>query len=266
MNRTSRLVTLLVAAGFSLCHTARAGDLGDPVYRSDVSGKVRFEILYEKYEREAEESFGDLTYKFPTETIVVPGSEQTFEFDEDFYIGRLSYLAGDRAAVYVEGGAVDDSVADETGYVIGGGARWKAFEKKHIRINVVASGRQVSSLEAGGSGVSDNLGPYTYSTELEYFEASGGFVISGDAVLDPKTRLEPYGGLLYSVIRGDLKDGRTDYPESEAVRTYSADIEEDEPIVAVAGVTLIFEKRFSIRFEGRLIGDTSYSTALGAAF
>ncbi len=148
---------MLVAAGLSLCHTARAGDLGDPVYRSDVGGKVRFEILYEKYEREGEESFNDATYKFPTQTIVAPGNERSFEFDEDFYIGRLSYLAGDRVAVYVDGGAVDDSAADETGYVIGGGARCKVFEKKHVRINVVANGRQISSLEANGSGASESL-------------------------------------------------------------------------------------------------------------
>jgi hypothetical protein len=75
----------------------------------------------------------------------------------------------------------------------------------------------------------------------------------------------PYGGLAISVFRGNV-DVTDNLPDIGARAEADADIEEDDLIQLILGTSLIFNENWSLRVEGRVVGDSSISGGLGVVF
>jgi hypothetical protein len=244
---------------------AYAIDIGDPVYKGDVKGNVRVEVIYESFDR-------DVTFTDYKVNATGPGGTVSEEVDDvdtsteaDVLLLRVSFLSSEKAAIYVDGGTFDDDTAEDQPLLLGVGGRLLAFKQGAARINIVASGHMAPSYDVSDEDVDEELGREIAEGEIEFFEASAGALISGDVALDAKTKFIPYGGLLFSVFRGEF-DADFEFPDVNVTASSSADIEEDDPLVAVLGASFVFQENLSIRIEGRVIGDESISGAIGAAF
>jgi hypothetical protein len=232
---------------------ARAIDLGDPLYAPDVEGKSRLEILYEYYDREA--AFDDLTL-----TVEGPGGtgstttdlDDEAEADQDLYTLRWTPMIRDRSAFYVDAGLVDHEDGDDLGYGVGAGARYLAAKQGRLRINIVGALHYVPPFDIENDDV---------RTELSYWEASGGVLASGLIDLDPKTAFVPYGGVVFSMVDGEVE---SEVDLGDAVARGEANFEEEDLPILVVGGTLLFNKKISVRAEGRLIGDESFSLGVGS--
>jgi len=244
---------------------ALAFDVGDPVYKGDMKGAARVELIYENFDRDA--VFTDYTLRLQAagESVSQNVEDDDTSTDSDVLMLRVSLLASEKAAFYFDGGAIDDDRAEDQPLVIGAGGRLLAYQKGAARINIVASGHYVPKYDVEIEGVDDDLGAVTSNGDVYYYEMSGGVLLSGDVALDSKTKFVPYGGLLLSMLGGDF-EAEVSVPDVGVAATSSADIEEDDPLVGVVGASLVFLDNLSIRVEGRLIGDASVSGAFGASF
>ena len=252
------LTVVIVAPAFAF-------DLGDPIYKGDVKGNVRVEVIYENFDRDAVFTDFKITAEGPGGTVSDEVDESDTSTDSDVFMLRVAWLATEKATVYVDGGTVEDDLAEEVPLVFGAGGRVLAYQQGVARISVVASGHMVPAYDVEDEDVDAELGRETLQGELSYYEASAGALLSGDIALDAKTKFVPYGGLLFSVLGGDI-DADIQFPDVSVTTTSSADIEEDDALVAVLGASLVFQENLSIRVEGRLIGDASVSGGIAAAF
>ncbi len=244
---------------------ALAFDLGDPIYKGDVKGNVRVEVIYENFDRDAVFSDYKITAEGPGGTVSEEIEESDTSTESDVLMLRLAWLASEKATIYVDGGALEDDTAEDQPFVFGAGGRYLAYQQGVARISIVASGHMVPSYDVEDDDFDEDLGRTIGEGEINYYEASAGALLSGDIALDPKTKFVPYGGLLFSVLGGEI-DADFQFPDVDVTASSSADIEEDEALVAVLGASLVFQENLSIRIEGRLIGDASVSGGIAAAF
>lgn len=90
-------------------------------------------------------------------------------------------------------------------------------------------------------------------------------LISGNFALDEKTTLVPYGGIMAFLLRGNV-DAQVEFTDANITADANVDVQEDEPIVLLLGTSLLFQECFSVRVEGRLIGDSSVSAGVSMVF
>jgi len=228
--------------------TGHAFDVGGPVYGKDLQGSLGLELIVEHFDREVKISFDTL------------GKKETEGLNETVLMGRFHLSLGKDALLYVDAGLIDDDDAESTPLVIGLGADILVYEQQKLRLNVVAAGHWVPSFDL------EEKTRYHFlhtSGEEEYYELGAGMLVSGNLPFDRQTKVVPYGGIMFSMLRGSVD---VDAHYGPVKHHGSADIEEDNPLVAVAGISLLFQKGFSFRMEARFIGDSSLSVGLGIAF
>jgi hypothetical protein len=174
-------------------------------------------------------------------------------------------MAGDRAAVYGDAGFVDDDSAEDIAAMVGVGGRILLYGVDKIRISAVAAYHYVPGFDTEPEDdIDPDFGNQTISGEISYWEGSAGVLVSGDVNIDTKSKFVPYGGLLLSTLRGTV-DADVDFPDVDVHGSSSTDFEEDTLPVAVVGGSLVLDQKITVRAEGRLIGDESFSLALGVA-
>lgn len=260
------LASCLVVGGVVLSAVpARAIDVGDPLYKADVNGAVRVEVFYEYYDREA--AFDDLNLKLtgPGGTATAGAEVDNSNAEEDLYIARVTAMVGEKGAVYADAGFVDDDGASDLAYMIGVGGRYLAYQIKQVRISAVAALHYVPGFDTESETTTDpTLGTETLTGEISYWEGSAGLLASGNVSMNEKTQFVPYAGLLASTLQGTA-DVDVSWPDVAVKGSSSTDFEEDSLLVAVVGGSLVLNKQFTLRAEGRLIGDASFSIGLGAA-
>lgn len=262
--RTQKLPSVVMVLGLLATITTLAVDVGDPIYKKDVEGRFRCELLYEQYDRDMKIEYDDITLSGPRGQATGAIDDETDGADEDLFILRLSFLASDKVALYLDAGVLDDDEAESTPFIVGGGGRLLAYEKGVIRLNMVAFGHYVPPFDIEDDDTDSDLGRVEGTGEIDYYEVGAGMILSGDVDLGAGIKLAPYGGVLLSALRGSA-DLEVDFPDYAVTAKTSADIEEDDPLSGVAGISLL-KDGYSLRVEGRFIGDSSVSVAVGAAF
>ncbi len=259
-------VIAAVICAVGITGVTKAIDVGDPIYKSDVQGDMRVEFIYESYDRDAELNIHNFAVERPGESITTSREvNETAGADTDLYMARLSWLLSEKMAVYVDAGIDDEDDAEDTPLIFGIGGRLMVMNKSDLQLSVFGNAHYVPPFDLAEDSLDDELGRVEASGEEEFYEFAAGVLLSGKIALDKGTTLVPYGGLLFSIVRGDL-DASFSYPDSSVVVSANTDIEEDDPLVGVVGASLLFRNKYSLRVEGRLIGDSSVSVALGSAF
>lgn len=230
------IIAALLGAGPAL-----AVDIGDPLYTgSFAEASTRVEGIIEKFDRD--------------------DGTQDFDFSgTQFYIARLTLMQGDRQHAYVNAGWVDDDDADEAPVLLGVGAKRQLAHTEYVRIHAAGAVNYVPRYDTSRRGAS---GASRTSGDLHYGEASAGVLVSG--AIDVREQIFLYGGLLASVLRGEATT-RTVDGAGGTTRT-DTDLEEDVPVVGVLGLVMVYPDNLTIRVEGRLLGDSSFSFAAGVAF
>ncbi len=264
MSKTMRSVVSGCAV-FCMAVSAMALDVGDPVFKKDVSGNLRLEVMYEKFDRDVVGKYDDLTVSGPGGTIVTSVADLDTSTDSDIVSLRGTFFASDAVSFYVDGGVSDEEDAEDTVFVLGGGIRVLAFEKDKVRLTVFASGHYVPEYDLESSEYDPVNGQIFSSGTLSYYELAAGVLLSGDIKLDEHTTFIPYLGPAVSILDGDI-DVNVNFEDRGVVGDTKADVEEDDLVQLVLGGSLLFLDNWSIRVEGRLIGDSSVSGALGVAF
>jgi hypothetical protein len=134
-----------------------------------------------------------------------------------------------------------------------------------MRLSVFGAGHYVPPYDADIEDFDPNSGRISAEAEIDYFEVGGGVLLSANLSLDEKTTLVPYGGFAISVLRGSV-DTTVNFSDLGIVATSDADLEEDDLAQLVIGGSLLFNEIWSIRVEGRVVGDSSVSAGAGVAF
>jgi hypothetical protein len=266
--RTTIQEHIVIAAILALCVLTLpvlAIDVGDPIYKNDVSGKLRIEALYEKYDRDSKVDYGELTFTGPGGSLTVSGDEETSSAETDRFLLRGTLLSSESVSIYGDIGIVDDTEGEDRAYIIGGGIRTLAYTNDKIRLSIFGAGHYVPPYDAEFNDYDASLGRMEATCEIDYYELSAGALISGDIVLDEKTKIIPYGGVALSIIRGNL-DYTFNFTDVGVTAEGSADVEEDDIVQLILGGSILFNKDWSIRIEARLLGDSSVSGGLGLAF
>lgn len=255
--RPAKMITLIgvLLVGF-LPVNGYAFDCGDPVSEKDIKGDVRLELIVENFDREAENkiSFDDAS---------ALDESYTKGMDQTAFMARIHLPLARNATVFLDAGILDDNDADSAPVVIGAGTQIPFYDKKGLQLNFTANAHWVPNYDFEETHTNRNL-RYTLSGEKGYYELGAGMLMSGDVVLDKQSKIIPYGGIVLSLLRGSgdieaLVDG---YHISDG----DLDLTEDGALVGVLGVAFLLQKSFSFRLEGRIIGDSSLSAAMGIAF
>ncbi len=268
-SRIQKLITAFLATGVLTTGITLAIDVGDPVYKKDVDSwdNNRVEVLYEKYERDINIKFGEITASGPGGQVSGPGGEdQSNTLDQNLFVLRLNLLPTERVTFYLDAGVVDEKDQESTVTIVGGGARTLVYEQAKMRLNALATVHYVPSFDIKDIDASDpDLGPGKITGEADYYEIGAGMILSANLALGANRKIIPYGGILFSLLRGTV-DYKYDYPDTAVTAKGSADPEEDSPVVLVAGASLLFHENLSLRIEGRIVGESSVSAAFGFAF
>jgi hypothetical protein len=234
---------------------APAIDVGDPIYRGDLNKNSRLEIIYERYDREAELEFSALGGK---------DTEQA-NADVDLLYLRWTLLQWDSVAAHLDLGVLDDDEADSTPLLLGTGLRFRAYQSDRIQVSLFTAGHYIPNYDLEDRTlINDNGQPIEFSGDREFYEVSAGALVSFPTPID-HTTLIPYAGVAYSVLGGASDFNLSSQALGLSIDT-DVDIEEDSPILVVVGLSCLIREGFSARIEGRLAGDESISGSFGFAF
>ncbi len=236
INQMGRLAVLAWGMSAIACF---AIDYGAPIYRDNVNSMVQVEAIYNRFNRD-----------------VKVGS---VERGMDQNIGMIRFqIPGDKATTYLNAGFLDDNTQDGgTPMLAGGGVFIEAYDSDYARVNLLVSGQYVPEYDIKSSDY--------FKGNMKYYEVGGGVLFSGklsDELDD--WQFVPYAGMMYSILRGT--ENVTIDPPANGRSRLSYDVKEKNVLVGVVGLSVIALERFSFRVEGDLIGDQSFSLALGIAF
>lgn len=237
---------------------ANALDIGAPIVQKDLKGDLRLELIVERFDREAETklAFDDASFLDQTST---DGMDQTV------WMARLHVPFAKNGDLFFDAGMLDDDAADDTPFIIGFGLQQMIHDQGGLRINLVAHGHWVPSYDFSERHTGPYGVRYTLSGEKDYYELGAGMLVSGTAQIDRQAKLIPYGGIMFSVLRGS-GDVEARDPDFAYSIDGTLDLDEDQPVVGVAGIALILARNITLRLEGRFIGDSSISAGMGVAF
>jgi hypothetical protein len=262
-------VGVLCALAGLLCvgvRPAQAMDVGDPVFKGDVEGAVRAEVVFENFDRDLTYDYGDIKITAGGITDVIPAGEDPTESpDEDLYVVRVSLLNWDQATLYANAGLVDEDDADGAVYLVGLGGKALLYELDDARFTGFAQVNYVPAFDVSQSESDPDLGPGRSSGEAEYYELAAGVLASAEFELTKEASVIPYAGVSLSMVQGSL-DIKSEFPAAGVTMEASADLEQDEWFDAIVGATVMCQRKYLLRLESRLIGETSYSVALGTTF
>ncbi len=224
--------TLALLAGL-VATPVHAVDLGDPIYQKDLKGAFRAEVVLEDFNRDVKL---DSRHWY--------GSD-SHGMDLGLYMARVTFPVNNDAAFYLDAGLVNDDDADSTPLTLGLGGRIKIYDQRPIKLSVVGNAHWVPSYDLDLPGKPSN----------SFYELGAGLLVSGEFATDRRFTLVPYGGLALSVLKGHIDgDG------------YNTSYHEKSIAVGTLGVSGIINKTFTVRLEGRFIGDSSLSASFGMAF
>lgn len=236
---------------------SHALDIGAPLYEKDAKGDLRLEMVVERFDRDVETELA-----FDRDASLL---DESYEdgMDQTVFMGRLYLPLSPEGVLFVDAGVIDDDTADDTPLVVGLGAQIRIYDERAIRVNFVAEGHWVPSYDFSEHRTSPRNVSYTLEGDKDYYELGAGLLVSGRADIDRQARLIPYGGIMLSMLKGS---GDIEAHDIGYVFDGSLDMEEDQPVVAVAGVALLLQRSICLRLEGRFIGDSSISAGIGVAF
>ena len=232
-------------------------DIGAPIFEKEIKGDLRLEMIVEGFDREVETDL-----EFDDDASLLDDSYED-GMDQTVVMARLHLPISPEGVLFFDVGIVDDDTADDTPFVLGLGAQLKVYDKRSLRVNFVAEGHWVPTYDFSEHRTSPYDIRYTLTGDKDYYELGAGMLVSGSAAIDRQAKLIPYGGLMLSVLRGS---GDIEAHDLGYVFDGSLDMDEDRPVVAVAGLALLLQKSITLRLEGRFIGDSSISAGIGLAF
>jgi hypothetical protein len=225
--------------------SARATDVGMPVYRGDIQKNATLEIYYEKFNRDIEQDFA--------------GETETGEQEENRFIARATYHASDRASLYGELGVTDSDESEGPVPIVGAGLKVELYNAEAIQLGAFASAQYVHDIEYEA-----DLGIADFKQTENYFEVNGGIIISRFTKLDETTGFVPYGGFMVSMLDGD-EDYELVYADGSSERE-SGDLQDDGMFSIFAGAALTMNDRVGVRLEGRFINQTSFTAGFTYSF
>jgi len=239
MMKMSRIVWVVVSVLVIPAAACLAIDYGAPIYSDNYDAKVQVEAIFDRFDRD-----------------VKVGSTKK-DMDQNLYILRLN-VPGTVASSYFDAGILDDDLKDGgTPLVAGAGVSILAHDTQYVRVNVLFNGHYVPSYDIKTSEY--------FTGEKHYYEVGAGLILSGKLGTElDEWQFIPYAGLMFSLLRGKEKI-KID-PPADGRSSLNYDIEEKDVLVGVIGFSVIAMERFSLRVEGDLIADKSFSAALGIAF
>lgn len=254
MNRRHYVVIAVLGLAAGVTPSARATDVGMPIYSSAIGKQGNIELYYEQYNRKIKMTSGE--------------DEMTGDQEENRFMARLNYHASSRAALHIEVGATEAKDSEGAVPVFGAGLKIKIYDRPSLNVNGFFSGTYINSIEYSDKGYVDYYRPGYVWVDMpdfkqteSYMEINGGLMISKFIKLDEKTTCTPYGGFMVSKLSGDEKY-EAFYHVNDQTESESGDIEDDGLFSLFGGVGLTLDDTWGIRFEGRFVNQTSFSVGL----
>lgn len=251
----TRFPSILIPALALAAAAARAADVGLP----PPAGRPHsVEVYYEHFSRNISQDF-------------VSGTG-VGDQEEGRYLARYARRVSPRLMLQATAGMADSDTAENHAPLLGLGARLHALRSSVLDLDVFAAGAYVHGIryESAGSVERDADGhvlaeiPAVEQTE-SYFEFMGGLAVSRSVKLGEKLSCTPYGGIMVSKIDGHEEYDLT-FPGDGRTETVEGDLRESGLASLFAGLALTFNEAWSLRLEGRLLNQASFSAGVSRSF
>lgn len=167
------------------------------------------------------------------------------EFQADAYLVRLHTDVGQYAYLDFDLGAIEPDGSD-LGFYGGVGLRYLAYDSDQWRISPWFQVHYAPSLDDEGA-------------EYSMLDGDAGILLAAKLHIDKDLTVMPYAGPALSIIRINGDDPLFG-------ETTETDMEEDQVIGAVAGISLQMPGQNSFRVEAQFFDQVSISAAAGIAF
>jgi len=246
-------VSLLLAGLWS--SSAPALDVGPPVYRDDVDARVTVDVVYERLKRDIEQ---DIAF-----------SDGTFfaEQEENRIVSRLFFYPAARVTMQVGVGFTDSDNSVDFAPMISAGMQTQLARFGPMVLNGFLGGYYVDEIEYQTPGQLTFGGEFPGAQRFEkYYEVGGALTLSSNYDINSVVRLIPYAGFVASRMEAEGKETFSIVTTGETQTDTSVDFKDDSPVSAAVGIVLQVRRNFGLRFEGRLIGQSSYSAGVFFSF
>ncbi|MCP4366275.1 MAG: hypothetical protein GY800_13405 [Planctomycetes bacterium] len=243
--------TVALAATLGTASAAWATDVGLPLYSDSTGKKGSIEVYYEDYQHDAEQLY--------------PSGVSSVEQEEERIVVRMNYYPTARIALYGEIGATDSYTSKGNVPLLGAGLRVKVYNGPFCDLSAFASATYIPETEYHADFQEDSSRQVKWSQEESYSEINGGLTISTLVPLGGQATLMPYGGVMVSSLDGD-EDYRLDYYLEGVTTENDGYVEGDGAVSLFAGLGLMLDDTWGVRFEGRFINQTSLSAGMIYSF
>ncbi|MFT5729358.1 MAG: hypothetical protein ACI8PB_003523 [Desulforhopalus sp.] len=219
------------------------------------------ELIHESYERDVKNTYTD------------PDEQYTGVQDEQRTFIRLRYSPQPKWGLTLDAGATDSDESEGYAPLIGLGAHVNVYQHNGFYASLFAKATYTFNIEYKWTSYysGENWNATSTSTQTEdLLEYSGGIQLGKEWIPCSGTRITGYTGVMASFIESSEDVIRNyNYSDEKGMRSGTNrekdffDIEEDQPIMFLAGVETTFTKyEIGIRAETRFYGRPSFSVGL----
>ncbi len=241
-------------------------DLGDPVYRRDTGRTFRQELLYERFDRNIDDTSISFVIHDSGGSFggsLSPDPDVIVRTAADVSLARSTWYLSEYFSVYGDLGAYNEDSSDaKSSLLVGGGVRTVFLDAEPVVLSLQGHTHYCPGYDVSLRGDESGVGSYYSEGDVELFELGGALI--GALVIEPADSLTTVyyvgGGVSIFHSQADL---HAVYPDSGFSADMRIKLRQESPFVLIGGVSLIMYERFSIRTETRIGYESSLTAALG---
>ena len=228
-------------------------------------GKMSLELFCEDYERDIRQEISQPWSPGTLHGGALVAQDMTQE--ETRYFARLTYALRRELALQALVGFTRSEGADNDSPVWGLGIQYLVWSCHGFDTTLFAAGQYVNEIKYKHEFYYGPNPPYPNNWEWpegiqkeDYYELSGGAMMSRDFQFRSRWTLRPYAGLQLSKLDGNEKYDHTwAIVEPLGREVQEGYIRDDGLLTLFGGAGLFWNNRFGLRLEGRFVNQTSFS-------
>jgi len=249
-----------------------AADFGAPDFKKPDKNSFQISFIYENDERDLKNKTSEMTLTDGTISVPYDGVLRLETTNLRYFMGRFDVLINDKLKLNFDLGSASEKDNDDKGYVVGLGLQFSPYRKGDFIFSIPVNFHYTSGIGAEGY-IQDNNGYVLYfDGKTKAYEFNAGVIAGGDIKLSNSFGLMPYCGLYYTYMGYNADFDVNSFNTDQRVWPVNVwgDItvkdESKDNIDALLGLAFTIEDYITIRAEGRLIAEQSYSASVGLRF
>lgn len=245
-----------------------AFDVGDPSFSFDGDKTERLEFfalwMQRDLVRNHDRALRGTAAGGPTSISDLP-PRTDFTLEEDYGFLRYTFYPNDQLAGNFDIGYAGEAPGGEDAFVIGGAFRALLHDGGSFQVSSQIDAHFVPEYGWQQTGVSETLGPYDETAEIDYYEYGISLLASYTTEPYEGGKLMVYGGPRLSRFRAE-HSAYADFSDSGDRIWISGIDKEESPFSIVLGSRMELNELWSLRIESRLVNEESLSVGFSMTY